>query len=97
MSVHLPQGLKKVPCDLIRYCFGVLVLPVAENSPSVVLEYVSNSLVALAVSSELCSPPVGVCFRNRAVDGALVPVASVDEDCDSAPLPTYIGAETLAL
>jgi len=68
------------------------VLPKSQDSPPLIFEDGVGLFVALLVSLNLRSPPVGIGPRLPEVLWASVPEAAVDEDCNPSAPKNDVGA-----
>jgi hypothetical protein len=68
--------------DFLRSYNGIVVLPEAKDTPPSLREASVGIRVPHAVRLELLLPPLAVLLWGRAVNGAVVPVASIDVDSD---------------
>lgn len=69
------------------------MLPHAHDGPSCGLEGSRLALIAIAVDGELGRPIAGVGAWTRAVLGASVPEAAIDEDEDRPAREDHIGPD----
>lgn len=77
--------------DVVR----LLVLPEPQDRPAVRQEDVVRPPIACDVRAKFRLPPLGIALGERAMFGAQVPEAAVDEYGDPSFLPADIHSETL--
>src|SRR5271166_6595067 len=75
--------------------FTIVVLPESQHGPTALPQNLVHTPVSVLVAVDLVTPPVGIGFRGRAVDGAPVPEAAVQEHNEPTTAPNDVTLKLL--